>query len=220
MHTTRILVAALLLQLSLNAAAQAPAGQAIPVQAPAGQPPAGAGAQPAGPRASRPLPENAPAVDIFALIDRLADEMDKEFIIDPRLGGTGFFSTAGGEADYNTLQAVLRANGFATIEVGDEIRIVPEATARSEPSLVLNEDDSRVSDHAVVTRVIDIADLDSSAEDGAAGSAAAQLVPVLRPLMSTQIGQIVFVSGTNKLILVDRYDNVRRITAIIDAMRR
>jgi general secretion pathway protein D len=158
---------------------------------------------------------------MFALIDRLAREMNKEFIIDPRMRGIVGFSTARDEADYDTLLALLRTNGYAAIEVGDEVRIVPEATARAEPSTVVTRDDSRISDHAVVTLVIDVSDLEFTMPDGStAPGGPAQLVPVLRPLMSTAIGNITSVPGSTKLVIVDRYDNARRIRAIIDELRK
>jgi general secretion pathway protein D len=214
MQVERLNVATFLLGISLSAAAQPPA--ALPT---ALQPPAESGSVPS-PRAMPPLPDNAPTVDIFALIDRLAEEMDKEFIIDPRMRGMTGLSTAGNEADYDTLLAMLRLNGFAAIEVGDQIRIVPEATARTEPSPVIQQDDSRISDHVVVTRIIDVADLNITMPDGSTLSAAAQLVPVLRPLMSTAIGNVMVVPGSDKIVLTDRYDNMRRITAIVDELRQ
>jgi general secretion pathway protein D len=162
-----------------------------------------AGQQPAG--------NSTPTVDIYAVINRLAVELDKEFILDPRMRGMEWNSTAGNDADYDSLLALLRTNGYAAIEVGDQIRIVPEVTARSEPSPVVQADDPGMSDHAIVTRVIAIP---------ASQLSAAELVPVLRPLMSTAVGNATAVPGTNTLVIVDRYDNVRRITAIVDELRQ
>lgn len=159
-------------------------------------------------------------VDIFALMDRLAVEMNKEFIIDVRLRGVQGLSTSREDADYDSLLAILRTMGYAAFEVGDQIRIVPEAVARSEPSPVVNRDDDRISDHAVVTRVIDVADLAFTQADGTVVEGGPQLVPVLRPMMSTNVGNITAIPGSTKLIIVDRYDNVRRITAIVDELRQ
>ena len=230
MRIKPLLVTALLLGISLPAVAQLPDAQPtmaqaqtqpVPATPPAGGPAPAETIRTTPPsRVAQPLPANVPTVDIFALIDRLAVEMDREFILDPRMVGLIGLSTAGEEADYDSLLALLRANSYAAIEVGDEIRIVTEATARSEPSLVLNEDDSRVSDHAIVTRVIDLGDIETGIDGAPVGLAAVQLVPVLRPLMSTAVGNASAVPGTNTLIIVDRYDNVRRITAIVDEMRQ
>jgi type II secretory pathway component GspD/PulD (secretin) len=159
----------------------------------------------------QPAAGDTPAVDFYALINRLAVELNKEFILDPRLQGMQWSSTAGNGADYDSLLALLRSAGYAAIEVGDQIRIVHEATARSEPSPLVQADDPRISDHAIVTRVITVP---------ATQVAAAELVPVLRPLMSAAVGNAAAIPGTNTLVIVDRYDNVRRITAIIDELRQ
>jgi general secretion pathway protein D len=212
-------VAALLLAISLSAAAQPPAPATAELPSPGvRQTELRLSPQPAPERP--PLDPDRPIFDVFAVIERLADEMDKEFIVDPRVSRQALgWSTSGDDADYETLLAVLRTMSYAAIEVGDQIRILPEAIARAEPSRILQQDDSRVSDHAVVTRVIDVADIEFAVEGGTTVSAAPQLVPMLRPLMSTQIGSIGTIPGTSKIILVDRYDNVRRITAIIDVLR-
>lgn len=220
MQTHRSLLALLLLGVSITAAAQQPGGEQPAAQAPANPSPA-AGGPSAGGRGS--LMDNPLAVDVFALIERLAVEMDKEFIIDPRLWGVPGLSTAGNDADYETLLGVLRSFGYVAIEVGDQIRIVPDSLARSEPSPIVQEDDSRISDHAVVTRVIDVSDIrtsDAGSEGGEPVSIAAMLAPILRPLMSTSIGNVSIPPGTDKIIITDRYDNVRRITAIVDELRQ
>jgi general secretion pathway protein D len=188
------------------------------------QPPTNDGAAPDDRNVAQALQQpdsGRPMLDIFALIERLADEMDKEFIVDPRISRSGVgWSTEGvDDTDYDSLLAVLRYAGFAAIEVGDQIRIMPEQFARAEPSRLLQQDDPRVSDHAVVTRVIDVGDIRLAVEGGPPVSAAPQLIPVLRPLMSMAVGSLVSVAGTNKIVLVDRYDNIRRITAIIEELR-
>jgi type II secretory pathway component GspD/PulD (secretin) len=46
---------------------------------------------------------------------------------------------------------------------------------------------------------------------------AAQLVPILRPLLP-QAGHLVALPCANKLIIVDTFANIRRIQSIIDAL--
>lgn len=168
-----------------------------------------------GPPAGFPPAMNLPGVDIGELIERLAAEMDREFVLDQRMRGIFGGTTAGADADYETLLAILRQSGFATIETADQILIVPEGSARTQPSRVLAEDDRRISDHEIVTRVIDVPDF-LPPREGIAGSAS-QLVPLLRPMLG-QSAHLGAVAGSNKLIVVDRYDNVRRIEAVIAAL--
>jgi general secretion pathway protein D len=163
--------------------------------------------------------------DIHALIEKLSEEMDREFIVDPRLpSGERMGYTTREDANYESLLAILRLNGFAAIERGNQILIVPEQNMRSEPLRILADDDSRVSDHEIVTRLIHITPVmgvvgytDDGQPIERPTPQATNLVPVLRPMMpqSAQLGAI---PGTNTLVIVDRYDNVRRITAIVNEL--
>lgn len=168
----------------------------------------------AEPPQSNPLP----MIDVVALIDRLADEMDKEFVLDPRMRAMMPATSARADADYESLLAVLRQNGFAAVETADQILIVPDAFLRIQPSRILQADDRRVSDHEIVTRVIDLRGSGRTDDESGIGLGQ-QLVPLLRPMMG-QNAQLGSVAGGTKLIVVDRYDNVRRITAVIEEIVR
>ena len=148
-------------------------------------------------------PADDGSIPILALIEQVAEDMDREFIIDPRLQGIRG-ATTNEEADYESLLGVLRINGFIAVETADQILIMPVQDARSQPSRVLLEDDSRVSDHEIVTRIIEVP-----------GGVATTLVPMLRPMMD-QSAMLGAAPNANKLLIVDRYDNVRRITAIVE----
>jgi type II secretory pathway component GspD/PulD (secretin) len=172
--------------------------------------------------------------NIFDLIEKLADEIDKEIIVDPFLPPELSVFTTADEPDYDSLLGALRLYGYAVFETADQILIIPEENMRTGPSRMLQEDDSRVSDHEVVTRVITLplfpesslpaqptgaGDANPSTPGPAAASraSAVMLVPVLRPMMSTT-AQLAGVMNGNSLVLVDRYDNVRRITAVVEAL--
>ena len=165
-----------------------------------------------------PAREPLPQINVIELIDGLADEMDKEFVLDPRMSVMLPGTLSSDDADYETLLAVLRQNGFATVETANQILIVPEADMRIAPSRILQQDDRRVSDHEIVTRVINLP-VANQAGDGTDIGIAPQLVPLLRPMMG-QSAQLGTVGGGTKLVIVDRYDNVRRITAVVEALTR
>lgn len=99
---------------------------------------------------------------------------------------------------------ILQSNQYAAIESGGIWRIVPEAQARSEASRV-----GGGSGAEMVTRTIIVENVPP-----------AQLVPALRPMMSTQAANFSGVPGTNMLLLVDRADNVDRIVQIIQMLDR
>jgi general secretion pathway protein D len=166
--------------------------------------------------------------DMDELIDRVAAEVGKEIVVDPRVPSEMRGYTTNNAADYESFQALLRINGYVAIETSDQILVIPEQNFRTSPSRLLQQDDRNVSDHEIVTRVITVpalpdrrseaeiqAQLASNPFAGSNTSLAPQLVPVLRPMLSTA-AQLAATPGTNQLIIVDYYDNVRRIAAIID----
>jgi general secretion pathway protein D len=168
------------------------------------------------------------STNILDLIDRLAGDIDKEIIVDPRLSPDMSVFTTEAEPDYESLLGVLRLYGYVALETADQILIVPEQNARSNPSRILQEDDRNVSDHEIVTRIISLPDMPDrrtaaqiEAQTAAnpfssgGGELAPQFVPVLRPMMP-QSASLAAIPNMNKLVIVDRYDNVRRITAVID----
>jgi len=171
----------------------------------------------AAPDIAAPAPDPSPhAIDIYALIDRAADELGKEIVYRRGLPPT-VNSTEGAASDFESLQAALRTIGFMTIEANDQILILPEALGRSSPTRVLQADDRNVSDHEIVTRIIEIPPIDVETPDGVLAAGAAQMVPILRPMLGTN-AQLGAVQGTNKLVIVDRYDNVRRITRVVEEL--
>lgn len=176
-------------------------------------------------------PGEARMTNMDNLIDRVAEEIGKEIIVDPRLPSEIRGYTTADDPDYESFQALLRINGYVAIETSDQVLIVPEQIFRTSPSPLLQEDDRNVSDHEIVTRVISlpqIPDRRSEAQIQAQiatnpfavsnGDLAGQLVPVLRPMLSQAAQLAAAPGGSSKLIIVDYYDNVRRITAIIEKL--
>ncbi|MGW8368789.1 MAG: hypothetical protein ACWGPN_08930, partial [Gammaproteobacteria bacterium] len=179
------------------------------------------GAVQAAPPANAPAPvlPDGPTIDLNALIDRLGREMGREFIVDPRVPAEVRAGTASLEdADYETLLALLRVNGLIAVDAGDDqVLIMNEAEMRFMPTRLLQQDDSDVSDHEVVARVLEIPETERRDNEGNTVTfGAANLVPVLRP-MASQSAQMAATS-TSRLVIVDRYDNVRRLTAVIEEL--
>ena len=119
------------------------------------------------------------------------------------------------------LLSILRVHGWFAAEIDGRTFILPNANARQMPLRLLQGDDPNVSDHEYVTRVLRVSGEDSPRARDDAGrelqwsARAGILVPVLRVLMSVE-GHLA--AAGDHLILIDRYDNVRRMTAIIDAL--
>jgi general secretion pathway protein D len=175
------------------------------------QPPGGAPAQAEAPPAAVP-PAVAAAnqrrddadVAIEDVIAKVAARERKVFLVDPRVRARVFTSPAIENPTYADLLSILRLHGFMAAEIGGRVNIVPDANARGMPMRLLQRDDANVPDDEWVTRIIAVPN-------------AMNLVPILRPLLpqSAHLAAIPG-EGTNaKLIVVDTYANVRRITEIV-----
>jgi general secretion pathway protein D len=94
-------------------------------------------------------------------------------------------------------------HGFVAVPAGNNlVKIIPDANARQVPA---NDLPARVDPNSdeIVTQVVPVRNIN-----------AAQLVPILRPLMPQQ-AHLVASQGGNSLILSDRASNVSRIMRII-----
>jgi general secretion pathway protein D len=95
--------------------------------------------------------------------------------------------------------------GYVAVPAGKVIKIVPNTDARQLPANDLPDNVSSTSDE-IVTQVITLKNV-----------SAAQLVPMLRPLMP-QYAQLAAYAAGNMLILSDRASNVSRLVRIIQRM--
>ena len=143
--------------------------------------------------------------DIAQITEAVAAATGKNFIVDPRVRAqvTMISSTPMSPAAfYEAYLAILQVHGFIAVPAGDIIKILPDANARQIPSVDLPDHVSATSDE-IVTQVVDVKNV-----------SAAQLVPILRPLIP-QYGQLAAYPASNILIISDRANNVNRIMRII-----
>ena len=145
---------------------------------------------------------NMKGADINAVISTVAEATGKNFIVDPRVKGkvTIISSTPlNSNQLYQVFLAILDVHNFSAIPTGDKvIKIVPNSDAKhsSTPSEGKGEE--------MVTQVVEIKHI-----------AAAQLVPILRPLVPPQ-GHLAAHAQTNVLIIADRASNIKRLMKIIE----
>ena len=110
------------------------------------------------------------------------------------------------EAFYEAFLSVLEVHQYAAVTSGDIIKIIPNATARQYAGPI-GTDSSKGPDD-IVTQIVQVKNI-----------GAAQLVPILRPLVP-QYGHLVAHPGSNMLIISDRAANVRRIMRIVGRIDR
>ncbi len=182
---------AMLLVMSLPAAAQAQARR------------------PDGMRQDGPtITPNYKDADLSQIIQAVSEVTGKNFIIDPRVNAKVTMLSAtpmSPAAFYEAFLAVLQVYGYVAVPAGKVIKIIPNTDARQLPSLDLPNEVSSTSDE-IVTQIITMKNI-----------SAAQLVPLLRPLIPQQGHLAAYPSG-NMLIISDRASNVSRIMKIIQRM--
>ena len=146
--------------------------------------------------------------DLVAVINSVSQITGKNFIIDPRVKGkvTVVSSKPLNEDEvYNVFLSILQVHGFATVPTKNAIKIIPDATAKQNAAPFTNR---REPGDQLITRVLKINYIN-----------AAQLVPILRPLVAQQ-GHLAAYATTNVLIISDRASNIHRIDRIIGEMDR
>ncbi|MFK7893269.1 MAG: type II secretion system secretin GspD [Granulosicoccus sp.] len=152
---------------------------------------------------------NLKNADIHSLIQTVSRQSGRNFVVDPRVKArvTVVSSTPlNSDELYETFLSVLQVHGFAAVPSGDLIKIVPEVNAKQGP--VPAYDDSSSESDQLVTQVIKVENVP-----------AAQLVPILRPLVPQQ-GHLAAYAATNTLIVTDRGANIGRLTRIIRGIDR
>jgi general secretion pathway protein D len=143
--------------------------------------------------------------DIQQIIEAVGEITGKNFIIDPRVKAqvTMVSSTPmTPDAFYEAFLSILQVYGFVAVPSGGVIKILPDANARQLPGWEGAAESNRRADD-IVTQVVLVNNV-----------AAAQLVPILRPLIP-QYGHLAAHPASNMLIISDRAANVDRILTII-----
>jgi len=146
---------------------------------------------------------NLKDADIRALISTVSKFTGKNFIIDPRVKAKITVisaETLSTEEVYEVFLSVLQVHGYAAVPTGSVIKIVPEVNAKQGPLPMSAKGEG--SDE-LITKVISLDHVP-----------AAQLVPILRPLVPQQ-GHLAAYNPTNTLIITDHAGNIQRLMRII-----
>lgn len=144
--------------------------------------------------------------DIREVAATIGQITHKNFIIDPRVQGRVTVISSkpiSADAVYAAFLSVLEVHGLAAVPSGSMTKIVPALEARQMPGSAYG---SGTPGDAVVTQVVQINNVSS-----------AQLVPVLRPLMSAE-AQLAAYPPSNMLIISDRAGNLTRLLDIIQRL--
>ncbi len=166
---------------------------------------------PLPPASAQPVTLNFKEADLQAVIATVSEITGTNFVIDPRVKGkVTVISSEPMEAAaiYEVFLSILSVHGFAAVPGADGVvKIVPEVNARQSAIPTVNGVREPVGDQ-YVTRVIKVENVD-----------AAQLVPLLRPLLPQQ-GHLAAYPPANMLIASAEAANIRRLADIITRIDR
>ncbi len=145
--------------------------------------------------------------DLDALIATVSEATGKNFIVDPRVKAkVNLVSAKPMSADelYNVFLSVLQVHGFAAVDKGGIIKIVPDVNAKQDGvDVVANVGTAGRGADEIVTEVVKLRHVQ-----------AAPLLTALRQLMPQQAALSVH-PESNSLILTDRAGNVARMKDIL-----
>ena len=155
-----------------------------------------------------PVTLNFVNADIEGVTRAVGAILKQQFVVDPRVKGSiTLYSEEplSPREVYLNYLAALRGLGFTVVEVGGLFKVVPEADAKLQTSVVSADPPTRQGD-SVVTQIFRLSHENAN-----------NLVAVLRPLISPN-NTINATPGSNSLVITDYADNLQRIAKIIAAM--
>lgn len=148
--------------------------------------------------------------EIEELVRFVAQATDKTIVIDPKTRGRVQVISSkplNSEQLYDLFLSILDVNGFAAVESGDVIRIIPSRDARSAAAPVVSGRGQRENSE-IVTEVIQLENVSASA-----------LIPVLRPL-SPQQAHMAAYGPSNAILVSDTAANIARIREVVRQLDR
>jgi len=164
------------------------------------------------PQQGEPITLNFSNADIETVARTMATITGRNVVVDPRVKGTINLVSekpVSPTVAYNQFLAMLRLQGYTVVDAAGLDKVVPEADAKLQGGSVALADPStadRITTNQIVTQIFKLN-----------YETAANLVPVLRPLISPN-NTINVNPGNNSLIITDYADNLRRMGRIIAAL--
>ena len=160
-------------------------------------------------RASTPVTLNFVNTDIEAVSRAMSAALGKPILVDPRVKGTMTLTAEQPvpvQEAYLSYLAALRGMGFAMVEAGGLLKLVPEAEAKLQTGAVTIAGETKARGDQVVTQIFKLSHENAN-----------NLVAVLRPLI-TPNNTINANPGNNSLVITDYADNLQRISRIVAAL--
>jgi len=153
--------------------------------------------------------------DIEGVVKAVSEITGKNFVLDPRVKGTMNIVSARPVARalvYDVFLSALRLQGYAAVEDRGVVKIIPEADAKLHQGRTAGPNErpragaGQTAGDQIQTQVFTLK-----------YESAAQLLPVLRPLIAPA-NTIAVYPASNTLVITDYAGNLQRIGRIIDSI--
>jgi general secretion pathway protein D len=145
-------------------------------------------------------------VDISVFIKFISELTGKNFVIDQRVKGKVTIispSKISVDEAYKVFESVLEVHGFATVETGKLMKIIPSPDARSKNIETRTRAKGDSDDDRLVTQLIPLRYADPD-----------EVKRLFTPMISKSSVMLSY-APTNTLILTDRYTNITRLMNIL-----
>lgn len=145
-------------------------------------------------------------VDISVFIKFISELTEKNFVVDQRVKGKVTIispSKISVEEAYKVFESVLEVHGFATVQAGEIIKIIPSPDARSKNIETLIRQESLSPGDKLVTQLIPLRYADPN-----------EIKRLFAPMVSRN-SVILSYMPTNMLIITDVYSNIKRLLKIL-----
>jgi len=165
-------------------------------------------AQSVAARSRAPVTVNFVNADIDAVTRAFAAMIERPIVVDPRVRGQITVYSEQPQsigAAFQSFQSALRGLGYAVVENGGVLRVVPEADAKLQAGTV-SVGAVPIRGDTVITQIFPLRYENPNS-----------LLAVLRPLISAN-NTINANPGSNALVITDYADNLQRIAKIIAAL--
>ncbi len=146
-------------------------------------------------------------VDIVVFIKFISELTGRNFIIDQRVKGkVTIISPAkiSVEEAYKVFESVLEVHGYATVQAGEVIKIIPSPDARTKNVELLLRESARSPEDKVITQLIPLEYADPN-----------EIRKLFAPMVSKS-SVILSYPPTNTLIVTDVLSNIQRLLRILD----
>jgi len=148
-------------------------------------------------------------VDINVFIKFISELTGKNFVVDNKVKGKVTVispSKISVKEAYRVFESVLEVHGYATVEAGKVIKIIPSPEARTKNIETLLKERATSPEDKIITQIITLKYADAS-----------EIKKLFTPLISKS-SVILAYSPTNMLIVTDFHSNITRLIRIIKAI--